>query len=625
MTDAKLVQQARQGDADAYRQLVERYRDAVYGLAYHHVQSFEDARDIAQEALLKAYLNLPQLRDASKFGPWLRRVTVNECRMWQRRPRPEVSLEDLRGQPDEPTHDLEVDRLALRLAVRQALQGLSETTRLTLTLYYLDGYSQREIAEFLGVPVTTVKGRLRDARARLRKELQEMVENTFKQEALRDDFTERVMARIVGSLSDAADRPYVLLADEEGRQLPLQLDRTMAGEMPLAQCEPLVAQRSRYHLLGQVLSAFDIRLTEVRLQGTPDTWEARLVCQQGEQEREVAVHLTDALALVSLWDVPVALAEQTFAEAAWSAEEVARLGQPVAGPLQLLPSGAGLLSRPEPDPSVFVSRELIDSAGLQAGDQLTVTVQRLRPLPWERYLLAERVVSACTAEGTFLAVRSFTLADVPSTTVHGPLAEQEPGFLLTENGTNAPPVYIPRLPFLQPGDRVALRVREPREYERFRRPLALEEINGQRVSTLLGLGAWDTVPHLRRGPRRTALVINDEAHVRRLLAVNLERAGWAVAVAEDGIIGLEKARETRPDVILCDELMPRQDGYDTVRQLQAEAATASVPILMFVFPRIAKRIPNPPPQVAAYVAVPFDPREVLALMEAVATAWENER
>jgi RNA polymerase sigma-70 factor (ECF subfamily) len=98
-----LVQRTRRGDREAFGQLVERYRDAIYGLAYHHVQNFEDARDIAQESFIKAYLRLPQLRDEQKFGPWLRQVTINECKMLQRsRRRVELlSLEELQERGEE--------------------------------------------------------------------------------------------------------------------------------------------------------------------------------------------------------------------------------------------------------------------------------------------------------------------------------------------------------------------------------------------------------------------------------------------------------------------------------------------------------------------------------------------
>jgi hypothetical protein len=89
----------------------------------------------------------------------------------------------------------EADRLVTRLAVEQALARLSEASRLTLTLFYLDAYSMREIAAFLDVPVTTVKSRLRDARARLRKELAEIAEERLRPEPLPEDFTEQVMRR----------------------------------------------------------------------------------------------------------------------------------------------------------------------------------------------------------------------------------------------------------------------------------------------------------------------------------------------------------------------------------------------------------------------------------------------
>jgi RNA polymerase sigma-70 factor (ECF subfamily) len=189
MTDAEIVARVRGGDTEAYTLLVDRYRSAVYGLAYHSLRSVEDARDVAQEALVQAYRSLEQLREPARFGAWLGQITRNECRAWERRQRP-------RGASGEPeTADDGVDQLVTRVAVEEALGRLSEASRLTLTLFYLDAYSMREIAEFLEVPVTTIKSRLRDARARLRKALGEIVEETIKPEPLPEDFTDQVMQR----------------------------------------------------------------------------------------------------------------------------------------------------------------------------------------------------------------------------------------------------------------------------------------------------------------------------------------------------------------------------------------------------------------------------------------------
>jgi RNA polymerase sigma factor (sigma-70 family) len=189
MTDAEIVARVRGGDTEAYTLLVNRYRGAAYGPAYHALGSVEDARDVAQEALVQAYLHLDQLREPAKFGAWLGQITRNQCRQWERRQRPQ-------GRSGEPQPDAgEAEQGVTQLAVEQALGRLSEASRLTLTLYYLDAYSMREIAEFLQVPVTTIKSRLRDARARLRKALGESVEEKIKPEPLPKDFTDQVMQR----------------------------------------------------------------------------------------------------------------------------------------------------------------------------------------------------------------------------------------------------------------------------------------------------------------------------------------------------------------------------------------------------------------------------------------------
>jgi RNA polymerase sigma factor (sigma-70 family) len=120
MDDADLVSRARQGDRDAYTQLVERYRDAIYGLAFHELHDFEDARDVAQEAFIQAYLHLDQLRDPERFGPWLRQVTVNRCRSWRRGQWRETA----RAEPPEPA--VSSGSVETRLAVQQALSAPSD-------------------------------------------------------------------------------------------------------------------------------------------------------------------------------------------------------------------------------------------------------------------------------------------------------------------------------------------------------------------------------------------------------------------------------------------------------------------------------------------------------------------
>src|SRR5687768_7536002 len=131
LTDAEAVQAALNGDMDAYTELVDRYRSITCGLAYHFLRHFEDARDVAQEAFIQAYLHLGQLREPHRFGAWLRQLTINECRMWQRRQRlaepHDACIADGRACEEE---------IHTRLLVWQALECLSEASRRTLILFY---------------------------------------------------------------------------------------------------------------------------------------------------------------------------------------------------------------------------------------------------------------------------------------------------------------------------------------------------------------------------------------------------------------------------------------------------------------------------------------------------------
>ena len=163
-----------------------RYREAVYGICYHRVGHPEEAKDLAQEAFVPAYLDLGQLRDPEAFPAWLRRVTEHVCGTWQRRRRLEViSLE----RAPEPTVDRDLD---LPLAVRHALRQLTPAARLAVTLYYVNGYSVGEVARFLEVPART--GEIppyHHARRRLQGALMDDYAEGLEEGAPGDEFTER--------------------------------------------------------------------------------------------------------------------------------------------------------------------------------------------------------------------------------------------------------------------------------------------------------------------------------------------------------------------------------------------------------------------------------------------------
>lgn len=173
--DACLVQRSQTGDADAFATLVGRYRGLAASIACHYLSHYEDAQDVAQEAFVQAYLRLPTLREPEKFAPWLRRATMNLCadRLRKRGLRC-LSLDAL---TDETLTNAGArshcgsEIFVTRMLVRQILTRLSPPARLTVTLHYLDGYSQEEVAQMLEIPLNTARSRLQAAKRKLREEM----------------------------------------------------------------------------------------------------------------------------------------------------------------------------------------------------------------------------------------------------------------------------------------------------------------------------------------------------------------------------------------------------------------------------------------------------------------------
>ncbi len=195
LDDAELVVRTLAGDWAAYSDLVGRYRDAVFGVAYHHLGDFDEAEDAAQEAFVRAYVRLKQLRDAARFAPWLHRIASNVCVDILRRRTHDVMALNAE-EPEAASADRDLEQTAARVTVKQALAKLSERFRLTVTLYYINGYSHGEIASFLQVPINTVRTRLQRAKKQLRQEMLTMVDNVLKKERPGEGFAQEVEKRL---------------------------------------------------------------------------------------------------------------------------------------------------------------------------------------------------------------------------------------------------------------------------------------------------------------------------------------------------------------------------------------------------------------------------------------------
>jgi len=177
--DTTLVQKARNNDQAAFRELVTRYQHYVYRIVYTRAASQEDAEDLTQETFIIAFRRLKQIREPNKFKHWLRRIAVNTCTDWLRRNRQErevaVSL-DVQESPNLNERSLQNHTDAQRLEqLWNVVNSLSDIHRDVVILHYFDGYTYEEISEVLGIPVSTVQGRLQVARKELRTEFRSAI------------------------------------------------------------------------------------------------------------------------------------------------------------------------------------------------------------------------------------------------------------------------------------------------------------------------------------------------------------------------------------------------------------------------------------------------------------------
>jgi RNA polymerase sigma-70 factor, ECF subfamily len=182
LTDEELVARAKAGDLDSFNQLVSRWERPIYALAYRTLGREEDARDVVQEAFLRAYRGLKGFKGEAKFSSWLYRITLNLCRDWSRRERrapivqvPEgtdpVELADERLQTSESVEDL-VARREMSEAVAKAMAELPEEQRTAIMLKEYHGLTFQEIAGMLDCPLSTVKTRLYQGLSVLRRRLE---------------------------------------------------------------------------------------------------------------------------------------------------------------------------------------------------------------------------------------------------------------------------------------------------------------------------------------------------------------------------------------------------------------------------------------------------------------------
>lgn len=212
MDEAELVRLVRSGRHDAFTELVACHQTPTRRLCARMVGNVRDADDLAQDALVEAYLKIGQLRDDRRFGAWLRAIALNRCREWHRQRRMLRPLTDSEASCDDgPDHS----------DVRDGVGRLAPQIRHALVLHYWEGLSCQEIAVYTNAPLGTVLSRLHRGRRELRRILEEpdgdramANEEEFGQEV---DAEIRTLFRLYPTDGGARERLSILLDRSPGR------------------------------------------------------------------------------------------------------------------------------------------------------------------------------------------------------------------------------------------------------------------------------------------------------------------------------------------------------------------------------------------------------------------------
>ncbi|WP_314591287.1 sigma-70 family RNA polymerase sigma factor [Paenibacillus terrigena] len=201
LPEVDLVRKSSYGDKEAFTKLVQKYSNLIYGVAYSEVNDFHLAQDIAQESFVKAWFKIEQLEDGNRFGAWIIHIAKNLCKDYFRKQK--IVERPLKEAEDIPNEIMLDDIIRHRMDTQEvwkAFDVLDEKYRTPTLMYFIGGYKALEISRLLDAPLRTIETRIRRAKAILKQELIDLIEQTAQDIKLGEEFVGKVRARIKNAL-----------------------------------------------------------------------------------------------------------------------------------------------------------------------------------------------------------------------------------------------------------------------------------------------------------------------------------------------------------------------------------------------------------------------------------------
>jgi len=192
-----LVRNAKEGDTTAFAEIIRRYQNLVFATAFQILRDRGLAEDVAQEAFVKAFQSLQDLRAERSFPPWLRKITRNLALASRKEQRRFGALEEagtLQSLPADTGPEIERERReadAFGEEVKRIVSSLSDTLRFPVVLCHIDDLSTKDAARFLGITEGALRKRLHDGKKKLQERIVRMAEKRFQLYRLPPDFAKR--------------------------------------------------------------------------------------------------------------------------------------------------------------------------------------------------------------------------------------------------------------------------------------------------------------------------------------------------------------------------------------------------------------------------------------------------
>lgn len=340
--DGQLVARVLAGEKTAFCLLIDRYRPAALRLANRMLADAVDAEDVAQEALLQAFLGLASLRNPNSFGPWLLAIVVNLSKMRVRarrdwHPADEWHggrvLEDFTPADLQPSPEAIYEARELHEIVLAAIRTLPKDQQQAVRMHYVDGLSLWDIGRLAGVPIGAIKVRLHRARAQLRKELEReladargfssrmvkevrMIEVTVHDVMLRapKDDPEAEWLPGPGKKYKLGFTQVMLLKEQAGdRILPIWVGAVEANAIALLLAGLSMARPSTFELTTQLLDLAKINIDKVAITALRDkTYYATMWVKIRGKIHEVDARPSDAVTLALRTKVPIFVAPEVL-------------------------------------------------------------------------------------------------------------------------------------------------------------------------------------------------------------------------------------------------------------------------------------------------------------------------